>query len=671
MTEAALGTRDRARRGPRSATLRRLLVGGLLVAAALALGLDRLGGRGGGPELSAVPDLMRAGGASVLLFAACGYAPARLLCPPALRPQLPLLVLPLGAVVSALSLTLLGVFGVPLWASLAALIGAGVAAAVALRRRAPGPHAAAGRTRRRAELLAPAAVALAVAALLASPMIRHDSFATVLGQNGDAHLATGAAELLRHAPPGAERPELPIDHMPPVWRSKYPIYYVLAGVSTLSGLDPVQTFGTVIAVVLALAVVGFYLLATAVVGAGPLPALAGMLLVALDRLVYRLGFDPFYNQSWALFTFPFVLALGWCYLRRPSRGSFALLALFGAVSVLAYPLLAPFLVLFLALAGWLAARRARAEGRRPGWIGALALPRGRRSLLLWVPAAIVLVPIAAALLAAALDKMDAAARALLPGGDLGPWSGLTPGFQPIAYFLGMPAELGALALLVASLAAVGLRRAPRDARFALAALLAALLLSAAWLDLRGGGALFHFRALSFFGPTLLVLAGVGAAELLQGERRPLRRAGALAAAGVLCAAMLLNVRQELKNAFPHVTPRVWELRSWNGRIPRGASIRVDVAPVGVQEWAGYMLAEHPQSASAPLLFFFPHPPVGRKADYLLVNRGPRRPADAAGGPVLENRDFALYRIRRDVPGRDVSSRRLVDPQLLPGPGGSD
>lgn len=660
MSQATLGARPPARS---ALTRRRVLVVAAVILLAVALGIDRIGGRGGGPTLSAIPDLLRAFAATVALFAACGYAPARLLCPAGLRRWWSLLVLPLGAVVSALALTLLGYLRVPLPVSLAVIMVVGIAGAVLVLRRQPMPPA---ERAPRVELLLPAAIALVVTALLMSPMVRHDSFATVLGQNGDAHLATGAAELLKHAPPGAERPDLPIDHMPPVWRSKYPIYYVLAGASTLSGLDPVQTFGTVIAVVLALAVLGFYLLAVGVLGAAGTGALVAMGLVGLDRLVYRLGFDPFYNQSWALFTFPLVLLSGWHYLRSPSRRSLALLLMFGATSVFAYPLLAPFPALFLAVVGWQAWRHARADGRRPGWIAALRLPRGRRSLWFWVPAVVILLPISLALLADALRKMGEAASALVPGGDLGPWSGKTPGFQPVAYFVGVGVDVQLLALIVAVLALVGLWRTPRDARVAVGVVLVALLLGAAWLQIRGAGALFHFRALSFFGPLALVPAGIGAAALLARDRPWIRRL-TLAAVGLLVLTMLVNVRDVLRTTFPHVTPRVWQLRTWSERFPRDASVRVDVTPVGVQEWAGYMLYKHPESASHPLLFFFPHPQVGRKADYLLVNRTPRHPRDAVPGPpLLQNRDFQLYRLRPDLPGRDVSSRTLVDPQLQTG-----
>ncbi|MDQ3434489.1 MAG: hypothetical protein M3481_07385, partial [Actinomycetota bacterium] len=316
------------------------------VLAALTLGLDRLGGPGGAPSFSAIPDVLRAAAAAALLFGACGYTPARLLLPPSMQPHLPLLVLPIGAALSSLALTLIGVFGVPLAFSLAALLGAGAGSALLAHRRGMGSPASRADLERAGSaglrLLWPAAIAIAMAALIASPQLRADSLATVLGQNGDAHMATGAAELLQHAPPGAERPELPIDHMPPVWRSKYPIYYALAGVSTLSGLDPVQTFSTLIAIVGALAAVGLFLVAFHVAGAPAAAAVLAMGLVAVDRIVFHLALSPFYNQLWGLFSLPFVFLFGWRFLWEPSRGALALLAAFAALSALAYPLLVPF-----------------------------------------------------------------------------------------------------------------------------------------------------------------------------------------------------------------------------------------------------------------------------------------------------------------------------------------
>lgn len=636
------------------------------------------------PSLEATGEVLRAGAAALALFGLAGYAPARLLAPAALRECVPLLVLPAGAAVSALALTLLGFLQVPLAVSLAAVLAAGAAAAAAVRVRRGPLRLPAGREAW-LRLAAPAAVALAVAGLAAAPMFRAGGLATVYGQNGDAHLVTGSAELLRHAPPGSVRPELPVDEVPQFWSSKYPIYYSLAGVSELAGIDPVQAFATLSAIVLALAALGFYLLARGALGAGAGAALLAMGAVALDRQLHFLALHPFYNQLWGLFAFPFVLLAGLLYLREPGRASLGLLLLFGAIAAFAYPLLLPLPALFLAVAGALIWRRRRAEGRPAGWVSALRLPRGRRSLLLWVPVGVIAGPVALLLVAAALDKLVGGVRAALPGGDLAVWSGTGLPYVPLARFAGLPTDPEALAWVVLplllALAALALWSAPREAAAGLAAMLAAVLLAAAWFRLRGEGQLFHFKLLSFVGPLVLLLAALGLAGLARtgrvwgrqaveaassrpgsagaGARTLAVRAAALASLAALATVLALETRAELRGSQPHAGEAVWELREWSQRLPAGASIRVDVLPFGVQQWAWYMLHEHPLTASDPLREFFPHPPVGRRADYLLVNAG--GPPDATGRPLLANRDFRLYRIHPSVPGPDRSSRRMVQP----------
>jgi len=659
MPHSAARSADRVRRAWPIAVV-------LATVVAIMLGLDRGGGPGAVPSFSAVPDVLRAAAAAALLFGVCGYTPARLLLPASMRPHLPLLIVPIGAASSSLALTLLGLFGIPLPFSLAVVLLAGAGSAVLLHKRGGGgtdprdAYARAGGIGLR--LLGPAAVAGMLAALIASPQLQAGSLATVLGQNGDAHLAAGAAELLQHAEPGAERPELPVDHMPQVWRSKYPIYYALAGVSTLSGLDPVQTFSTLIAIVAGLTVLGLFLVAFHVAGAPAAGALLATGFVAVDRIVFDLALAPFYNQLWGLFTLPFVLVFGWQFLWEPSRRGFVLLSGFATLSGLAYPLLVPFPALFLAITAALVWRRRRAEARPVGWIAALRLPRTRRSLLLWMPLGLLGLPIALVFFLAALEKMLAAALALLPGGDLAPWTGDAIDFSSLSFFLGLPDGQVWLVALVLALAALGLRAAPRDARIALGGMLGALLLIAGWLQLRGEGALFHFRALSFFAPVALTMAGVGAAWLLA-RTEGIRRGATLCAVAALLVVLAAGARSELVSTSPHAGPEVWELRAWADQLPDGASIRVDVTPTGVQQWAGYMLSEHPLSASDPLRIFFPHPPVGRKADFLLANADRARPPDAVGPPVHSNRRFALYRMDPAVPGPDVSSRRMVDPPL--------
>src|SRR5207253_2696621 len=99
-------------------------------------------------------------------------------------------------------------------------------------------------------------IGVVVVALALVPILRA-GFATVPGQNPDAILVTGLATLLQRAPPTATRHDLPVTHMPKVWRSKYPIFYSLAAVSKLARLDPFQTFPAVAALLTAFVAVGF------------------------------------------------------------------------------------------------------------------------------------------------------------------------------------------------------------------------------------------------------------------------------------------------------------------------------------------------------------------------------------------------------------------------------
>ena len=65
---------------------------------------------------------------AIAFFALCGYAPARTLVRGELEPHRALLVLPLGAAISALSLAILGLLHVPLTVSLVVVILAAAAA---------------------------------------------------------------------------------------------------------------------------------------------------------------------------------------------------------------------------------------------------------------------------------------------------------------------------------------------------------------------------------------------------------------------------------------------------------------------------------------------------------------------------------------------------------------
>ncbi len=108
----------------------------------------------------------------------------------------------------------------------------------------------------------------------------------------------------------------------------------------------------------------------------------------------------------------------------------------------------------------------------------------------------------------------------------------------------------------------------------------------------------------------------------------------------------VSAGREVDDTNPQANPFVLELRTWDRELPRGASIRIDIPPSGYQFWCTYLLDDHPLSSLDPLGGIFPHPPRGRKANYVLAARTQPRPADAG-------------RMSPAMPGPDVSSRTLI------------
>src|SRR5947209_13464221 len=100
------------------------------IALALALGAGVVG-------VGAAGAVVRVAVALLALYIVCGYALTEFIGPGELRPYRALLVLPVGAAASALSLAVLGLLHVPLQASLAIVGVAGAAGAVLVRRRRP------------------------------------------------------------------------------------------------------------------------------------------------------------------------------------------------------------------------------------------------------------------------------------------------------------------------------------------------------------------------------------------------------------------------------------------------------------------------------------------------------------------------------------------------------
>jgi hypothetical protein len=660
MSAVAAGGRRRAARAlPRSSAAAHAAAA--VAVALLALWQAREAGVGGPAALG---DVVRGGVAFVALFGAVGYAPARVLVPRELYAHLPLLVLPVGAVTTGFALTLLGFLRVPFDASLPLVAVLGAAASATARARLGPARAEAAELERAGgvglRLLWPAYLAIVIAAIALLPVFRA-GFATVVGQNGDAVLAVGTAEFLQDARPTEIDPDLAVDQMPNVWRSKYPIYYALAGVAQASGLETTQVFATLMAGMLALVALGFHLVASHVLRAGPVAALFVMGLVGLDRILVYLAIHPYHNQIWGVFALAFTLLFGLAWLRNPRPGTAVLFAALFAFGAFAYPLALPFPSVVIGVAALLDWRRARAQGRRPAWLPRLGRPRGR-GLAAAVGLGLLALPVIAVLGKGIVEKAWSAAEVVLPGSDLYGWKGLGE-YLPFHRFFGLIDPWGlAVPMLVLLFAAVayGLWRAPRDLALPLTAMIAGALLFAFSFKQRSYGEFFYFKDLSFLGPVVVTLAVTGLAALAAIPRAPARVLGAAGLAAFVLVASAA-ARDEIGVTYDMLTRELVEVRDWSGRLPPGESVRIDVRPGSRQLWAGYMLAARPVSAIDPLTgSTFPYPPPSDKADYALTTADVR-PRHALGGAVFRNKAYALWRLDPRMPGRDESSRRFYQP----------
>jgi len=638
---AAAGTRRRLPT-PSPTAAGALVLGSL---AALVLAVDA-GVSGPG----AAPDVARALAAGIVVFGLCGYAPARLLLPASLLPWRALFVLPLGAMASGLALTLLGFAAVPFAAALVLTLTVGALSSLAAARRTRGephalPHAAA--------VPAVAVVAALVVAVALVPTFR-SGFATVTGFGSDAHQVAGSAEALRHIYPSSADQSLPVDRVQLPWRSKFPIFYALAAVATVAGLETYEALMSVAALVLALAGLGFFLVARGLFGVGAWAATAALAIAVLDSRVFHLALHPYYNQLWGLLTLPFTLVLAHAWVEDRAVRTLALLGAVTAVGAFAYPLMLPFPL--LALAGFLLLdrRERRARGEAVEGIDPRRLWRGRRSLLWMVPlAAVLAVP-----LRGVVEKVAGALRLVTePSQGLANWQGDLLFYPPLREFFAvpdMPLDI-VLVLGVLALAVLGLRAAPREVGVSLGAMLAAALACAALFRAVDYGQYFFFKVLSFAGPILLVAAVAGAASL---ERRARAAGLGVAAVTALCALAVLSAREEVSASFDQLWPEMVELRDWSAELPPQESIRLDLRP-NEQLWTAYMLAEHPLGSRTPIMEY-PHVVYSDSADLALTRSGEPRPFDAAEeAPVLENRQFRLWRLRPLRGGRDTTSREQV------------
>jgi hypothetical protein len=584
--------------------------------------------------VAAVDEVLRAGLACVALLALFGVAPTRLLLPESLRAREVLWILPTGACAAALELAALGYAHVPLPVSLAVLAAANLAAIVAVVRRL-GPPAL---PQRASEVAWPLWIAVLVACVALIPMFRA-GFATVVGYGSDAHMAAGTAQLLRDHPPTAIAPEEPIDQLWTVWRSKPPIYYPVAAVSELSGMQTWEVLSTFAAILLALTALGFFLLARDALGAGLAGATVVVVMVGLNRVALFSTMHPYFNQAWGFFTLAYALLLAYWLTRERTRRVAVLLALFLAVGAFAYPLAVPIPLLALAVLLWPERGRLRAL-----W------PRRRRTWLWLIP----LLALFALPAAGIVEKMVAAAGIVVdPTRSLRTWGGDLVGFVPEFQFFSMSSwtMLAVLGPFLAVAIVVELRRQQRTFAVALGALLVFGLLAAAWFRPRDFGWYFHFKALAFIGPLALALATLGVARA---------RRWAPVGLAVLIVVAVDGARLET-SITPDQTPRPFvALREVDALLPPDASVRLDLDP-NEQIWGSYFLSGQPLCSRLPLLnTAYPHVPFSSKADFAVIDtRDTPRPRDAVGEPVWRGEWFALYRLRSGIPGPDRCSQRMV------------
>jgi hypothetical protein len=596
-------------------------------------------GRGG------VAEAMRVAAACFVLFAVAGFGPTRLLLPARLRRHEALWVLPVGAAFATLELAFLAYAFVPFLPALVVVLAGGVALGAFAWRRHPGalPRDVPGGAVSWRTLAVPLYLALLIGAIALVPMFR-GGFVTVIGSGSDAHLAVGTAQFLQgHHPTDVAIGE-PVDQVPLVWRSKPPIYLTYGAVSSLAGLEPYAVIAALSAALLALGALGFWLLAREMLGAGPWGAALAMGLVGLNRMVLHTGMHPYFNQTWGYVAMPFAILLAWWFVHHRSWRALILFAAFLGVLTFAYPLALP-IPLLAAVVFWAVHRRERGLPIVP-W------HRLRDRRLLWFTPLIVLLAIP---IGGVLEKIDTAKRVLLPGRSLENWGGDLTQFFPERFFLGV--DDSGLAVLAFPLFAVGLwialRRAPRDARWGLGAVLGFGLAAALYFRPRDFGFYFHFKALAYVGPIAVAIAAVGLSRLP-------RRWMAVAAAVVLVAGARTGAAHEVGQTFDQLPKSLLELKRVDAALPPGRSVRLDMTPDGRQLWAGSMLSGQPLCSQRPLTSTsYPHVPISRAADYVLVDEDLIKPVDAVGPPVMTLDRYVLYRLRPGLPGGDRCSQKMV------------
>jgi len=594
-----------------------------------------------------LPEALHVTAVCAVLFTVAGFGPTRLLLPAGLRRHELLWVAPVGAMAVALELTVLTYAYVPFDVALAIVLLGAVALGAYAWRRDPGFPAARSAPTDSASLrmlVVPLYVALLIGAVALIPMFR-GGFATVIGNGSDAHLAVGSAKFLQGNHPTSVDPAEPVDQIPLTWRSKPPIYSAFGAVARLAGMETYAVIATLAAALLALAALGWYLLAREMFGAGPWTAGVVLGVLGLNRIALHTAMHPYFNQTWGYVALPFSILLSHHVVHHRTRGGLALYAGFLALLAFAYPLALPIPLLSAAI--FIAFERRRR--------GLPVLRRPRRpspKRLCWmVPLGLLLIfP-----LLGIFEKMLASLDVLANRRSLRNWGGDLTGYFDERWFFGVDTQVAAaiaMALMIAGLV-IALRRAPRDIRWGLGAVIAFGISGALYFRTLEYGWYFHFKTLAFIAPIAVAIAVVGLSRL----RRPWMSVVALLF--VLVAARDSGGR-EIAGTFDQLPRATLELKRVNAALPPGSSLRLDMNPDGRMLWAGYLLSGQRLCSQRPLLDTdYPHVPISRAADYVLVDRDLRKPSDAVGPRVTRVTSYDIYRLRPNLPGGDRCSLRMA------------
>jgi hypothetical protein len=298
---------------------------------------------------------------------------------------------------------------------------------------------------------------------------------------------------------------------------------------------------------------------------------------------------------------------------------------------------------------WLDRRARRRSGEPVRSLDPRSLVRGRRSALWIVPLGLVLiVPVAGI-----AEKVVSASKVVLnPSYSLGTWAGDLSGYFPENQFLSLDSTTTLFIAAPFLLAGIflALRRRPRPLAWGLAAVLGFAVLAAAVFRARAFGYYFHFKVLAFVGPLAVVIATAGFSRL--------RRLGPVLITLFLLTASV-GAQDEISATFNQLPQAVLALRGIDRSLPPHSSIRLDINPQS-QLWPGFLLYHHPLCSQHPLMHTsYPHVPISRKADFILVNHDMRPPSDAAGPALASVGQYVLYRERASVPGPSLCSQRMV------------